>query len=116
MPDDHGFYLAGPSGPERAGVLVIHDWYGLPPHVRAACDQLAAAGLLALAPDLYDGRTATDPAQAEALMEGLDQAAARARLDEAVATVRARAGGGPVGVLGWSMGGSFTDLAGAASG
>jgi thioesterase domain-containing protein len=49
-------------------------------------------------------------------MEGLDQAAARARLDEAVATVRARAGGGPVGVLGWSMGGSFTDLAGAASG
>ena len=115
MPDDHGFYLAGPSGPERAGVLVVHDWYGLLPHVRAACDELAAAGLVALAPDLYDGRTATDPAQAEALMEGLDQAAARARLDEAVATVRARAGGGPVVVLGWSMGGSFA-LAQAATG
>jgi len=57
-----------------------------------------------------------DPAQAEALMEGLDQAAAQARLDEAVATVRARAGGGPVGVLSWSMGGSFAGLAGAASG
>jgi dienelactone hydrolase len=50
MPDDHGFYLAGPSGPERAGVLVVHDWYGLLAHVRAACDQLAAAGLVALAP------------------------------------------------------------------
>ena len=107
MPDDQGFYLAEPSGPGRAGVLVVHDWYGLLPHVRAVCDELAAAGLVALAPDLYDGRTAADPGQAEALMEELDQAAARARLDEAVATVRARAGGGPVGVLGWSMGGSF---------
>ena len=56
-----------------------------------------------------------DPAQAEALMEGLDQAAAQARLDEAVATVRARAGGGPVGVLSWSMGGSLA-LAQAATG
>jgi carboxymethylenebutenolidase len=107
MPDDQGFYLAEPSGPGRAGVLVVHDWYGLLPHVRAVCDELAAAGLVALAPDLYDGRTAADPGQAEALMEELDQAAARARLDEAVATVRARAGGGPVGVIGWSMGGSF---------
>ena len=62
MPDDHGFYLAGPSGPERAGVLVVHDWYGLLPHVRAACDELAAAGLVALALDLYDGRTATTAA------------------------------------------------------
>jgi carboxymethylenebutenolidase len=107
MADDQGFYLAEPSRAGRAGVLVVHDWYGLLPHVRAICDELAAAGLVALAPDLYDGRTTTDPGQAEALMEGLDQATARARLDEAVGTVRARAGGGPVGVLGWSLGGMY---------
>ena len=51
MPDDQGFYLAEPSGPGRAGVVLVHDWYGLLPHVRAACDELAAAGLVALAPD-----------------------------------------------------------------
>jgi carboxymethylenebutenolidase len=71
MPDHEGFYLAEPSDPGRAepsppvaGVLVAHDWYGLLPHVRGACDELAAAGLVALAPDLYDGRTTTDPEQA----------------------------------------------------
>jgi carboxymethylenebutenolidase len=107
MTDSDGAYLAEGSQPARAGVLVVHDWYGLLPHVRAACDKLAAAGLVAVAPDLYGGRTTTDPAQAEALMERMDREAARARLDEAVATLRERAGGGPVGVLGWSLGGMY---------
>ncbi|HEV2927504.1 MAG TPA: dienelactone hydrolase family protein [Propionibacteriaceae bacterium] len=105
MPEDTGDYLVEPAGQAAAGVLVVHDWYGLLPHVRAACDDLAAAGLVALAADLYAGRTATDPAQAEALAEGMDRPAARTRLDEAVATLRDRSGGGPVGVLGWSLGG-----------
>ena len=107
MPEGTGDYLAEPAGQAAAGVLVVHDWYGLLPHVRAACDDLAAAGLVALAADLYGGRTATDPAQAEALAEGMDRPAARTRLDEAVATLRDRSGGGPVGVLGWSLGGMY---------
>jgi carboxymethylenebutenolidase len=106
MPDE-GDYLAEPPGGAAAGVLVVHDWYGLLSHVRRACDQLAGAGLAALAPDLYGGRTATDPEQAEALAEALDRPSARARLTEATETLRARAGGGPVGVLGWSLGGMF---------
>jgi carboxymethylenebutenolidase len=107
MPDDTAGYLAEPTGQATAGVLVVHDWYGLLPHVRAACDELAAAGLVALAPDLYGGRTATNPEQAEALAEGMDRPEARSRLDEAVTTLRDRSGGGPVGVLGWSLGGMF---------
>jgi carboxymethylenebutenolidase len=110
MTETDGTYLAEPPRAAGAGVVAVHDWYGLLPHVRAASDELAAAGLVTLAPDLYDGRTATDPAQAEALMEGMDKAAARARLDEAVATLRDRVGGGPVGVLGWSLGGMFALL------
>jgi carboxymethylenebutenolidase len=110
MPDHEGFYLAEPSGPGRAGVLVLHDWYGLLPHVRTACDELAAAGLVALAPDLYDGRITTDPEQAEALMEALEADKARARLDTATADLRERTGGGPVGGLGFSMGGFRTLL------
>jgi carboxymethylenebutenolidase len=106
MPD----YLAEPVGPATAGVLVVHDWYGLLPHVRASCDELAAAGLVAAAPDLYDGRTTTDPGEAEALLEALDNDAARARLDAATADLRERTGGGPVGGLGFSMGGFLTLL------
>jgi carboxymethylenebutenolidase len=110
MPDDQGVYLAepsAPSGPQRAGVVVVHDWYGQLPHVRAACDELAAAGLTALAVDLYGGRTTTDPEQAEALADGMDRAAATTRVDEATRTLRARVEGGPVGVLGWSLGGMY---------
>jgi len=120
MPDDQGFYLAEPSGPATAGgsgglkagppaagVVVVHDWYGQLPHVRAVADELAAAGLTALAVDLYDGRTATDPGQAETLADQMDRAAAPTRLDEAVAALKARTDGGPVGVLGWSLGGMY---------
>jgi len=113
MPDHEELYLAEPSGPsgsEGAGVLVLHDWYGLLPHVRSTCDELAAAGLVAVAPDLYDGRTTLDPQQAEALMEALDSATVRARVDAATAALRERTGDGPVGGLGFSMGGFRTLL------
>jgi carboxymethylenebutenolidase len=125
MPDDQGFYLAEPPDPARAGgsgglepspaaagVVLVHDWYGRLPHVRAAADELAAAGLAALAVDLYDGRTTTDPGEAETLAGQMDRAAAPARLDDAVKTLKARVDGGPVGVLGWSLGGMWAvDLA-----
>jgi carboxymethylenebutenolidase len=47
-------YLASGAGPGPA-VLVLHDGYGLLPHVRERCEDLAAAGFLALAPELGEG-------------------------------------------------------------
>src|SRR4029453_14601889 len=105
MPDREEFYLAQPSGTAPAGVLVAHDWYGLLPHVRTACDELAKAGLVALAPAFYDGRPPTAPEQAEALMQAMEAAKAQARLDAATADLRERTGGGPVGGPRFSMGG-----------
>jgi carboxymethylenebutenolidase len=105
--DDAPAYLAGPPGRPAGGVLVVHDWFGLLLHVRTLCDQLAGAGLVALAPDLYEGRATTDPEQAERLMDGLEAARARARLDAALDQLRTRTRGGPVGGLGFSMGGSL---------
>ena len=107
MPDDHDVYLAEPPGPATAGVVVVHDWYGQLPHVRTLADELAGAGLAALAVDLYGGRTTTDPGEAETLSGEMDRAAAPARLDEAVETLKAQVDGGPVGVLGWSLGGMY---------
>ena len=83
MPD----YFAG-AGAGAPAVVVVHDWYGLLPHVVDRCDALAAAGLSALAVDLYDGRSTTDEAEAERLMGELDGAAARARLVAAVRDLR----------------------------
>ena len=59
-------YLSEPAltGP---GVVVVHDEYGLLPHIRRRCDWLAEAGFVALAVDLYDGRVARTAVEAERL-------------------------------------------------
>ena len=38
---------------KRPGVLVIHDWTGISPYVRARAHQLASLGYVAFAPDIY---------------------------------------------------------------
>src|SRR4029453_5320251 len=103
MPDDQSVHLAEPSGPAPPWVVLCHDWYGPLPHVRAIADELAAAGLVAVAPDLYDGRTTTDPGEAESLAGQMDRAAPPAPPRAA----RGGVDGGRVGVLGWSLGGMY---------
>lgn len=60
-------YLALPRSGSGPGVIVLHSWWGLNPFFKKLCDRFARAGFAALAPDLYDGRIATTPAQAKAL-------------------------------------------------
>jgi carboxymethylenebutenolidase len=99
-------YLSEPALP-GPGVLVVHDYFGAMPHVRDLCDALAAAGFTALSPDLYGGRLATDPAEAERLLAGLDVARARAMLTAAARQMRAHPSVRPerIGAVGFAMGG-----------
>lgn len=48
-----GAYVARPDPPVRAAVVVGMELFGVTAHVRDVCDRLAAAGYLAIAPDLY---------------------------------------------------------------
>ena len=54
-------YLAEPkgSGP-HASVILIHEWNGLVQRVKETADAFAAEGYVALAADLYSGRTGTN--------------------------------------------------------
>ena len=63
MPDvtvgDKAAYLAVPVGSPGPwpGVVVIHEAFGLNGDIRGHAERLAALGYLALAPDLYDGKS-----------------------------------------------------------
>ncbi len=48
-----GMYVARPTGPARAGVLVLQEIWGVNHHIRSVADRVAALGYLAVAPDIF---------------------------------------------------------------
>jgi dienelactone hydrolase len=63
-------FLAYPAGSDKhPGVLVVHEWWGLNDYVRKRAKQLAEAGYVALAIDMYGaGKTTTHPEEAKQFM------------------------------------------------
>lgn len=113
-------YLAMPNAPESTapGVVVLHAWWGLTEPFRQVCDRLAEAGYVALAPDLYRGRSTTVVEEAKALAGALDDEQDRVRGDiaGAVQYVRQHArrgaphaaeGPAPLALIGFSLGGAY---------
>jgi carboxymethylenebutenolidase len=65
-------YLSIPESGSGAGVIVIQEWWGLVAHVKEVCDRFASEGFVALAPDLYHGKTTKSPDEAGKLMMALN--------------------------------------------
>ncbi len=66
-------YLAEPALAEGApAVVVIQEWWGVNDQIRGVADRLAAAGYLALVPDLYRGKSTVESEEAHHLMSGLN--------------------------------------------
>jgi len=101
-------YLATPAAPGPA-VLVLHAWWGLTPFFKQLCDRLSAEGFLALAPDLYAGKIANTIDEARALMAQGDDKYMQRTAAAAVQTLRQHPlnSAGPIGAIGFSMGGSW---------
>ena len=102
--------LAVPAGEQRVGgIIVVHEWWGLTPHIRDIAGRWAAAGFVALAPDLYRGEIADDAERAQKLMTALPRERALADIAAAVATLRAHPRcNGKVLITGYCMGGSLS--------
>jgi carboxymethylenebutenolidase len=108
-------YLAEPTQGSGPVVLVLHAWWGLTEPFRQVCDRLAEAGFVALAPDLYHGKTAATVEEAKALVEALDQDVERVRGDIAGAVqflrqhhaTRLANGHGKLALVGFSLGGAY---------
>ena len=103
-------HLARP-GKGVPGLIVLQEWWGLVPHIKDVAGRFAAQGYLALAPDLYHGRSTLEAAEAEHLMKGLDWALAAKEIAGAVKYLREVEGATHVGVTGFCMGGALTIIA-----
>jgi carboxymethylenebutenolidase len=103
-------YLAIPEKGSGPGVVVIQEWWGLVDHIKDICDRFAAAGFVALAPDMYHGKVAKSPDEAGKMMMAL-------RIDEVEKDLRGTVQyllnhdattSNRVGTVGFCMGGALS--------
>src|SRR5919198_1388031 len=112
---EHRGYLATPDGAGPwPGVVVLHEAFGLTDDIRRQADRFAAAGYVALAPDLYT----TGPKLRCIRKAFQDLLSRRVPTWETIETARAWLADRPectgkVGVIGFCMGGGFALVAAA---
>lgn len=103
-------YMAHPEGEiPKAGLVVIHEWWGLNDNVKAMARRLAGAGYLALAVDLYEGEVAEDRTDASRLARASGERTEQIldNLGQAIEHLRS-AGVERIGVIGWCFGGGWS--------
>jgi carboxymethylenebutenolidase len=107
-------YLAKPASGSGPGVLVIQEWWGLDNSLKEMADRLAAAGFIALAPDLYHGEVAghTEMDKAAHLMQSMPADRAGKDMSGAVDYLAGHDAvtSKGVGVVGFCMGGMLAFL------
>ncbi len=96
---------------KRPGVLVFHEWMGVADHEKAACDDLAKAGYIALAADVFGkGKRPSSMEEAAANANhyrGGDRALMRQRAAAALTALRAQPlCDGRVAAIGFCFGGT----------
>ncbi len=120
--DDGQFaaYVARPSNPKAPAIVVIQEIFGVNAVMRGVCDELAAAGFLAVCPDLFwriePGIDITDQSEAEwkkafELYNAFDVEAGVKDIAATIDHVRALPEvNGKVGAVGFCLGGLLAYL------
>jgi carboxymethylenebutenolidase len=116
--DQHklGAYRADPQGTPKGGLVVVQEIFGVNKHIRAVCDRLAALGYVAVAPAVFDrfvrdfdsGYTPDEIAHARSYLGNLNWDHMMADIAAANDEMK---GVGPLGVIGFCMGGTAAFLA-----
>jgi carboxymethylenebutenolidase len=106
-------YFAAPASGSGPAVVVIQEWWGLVSHIEDLVDRFAREGFVAIAPDLFHGKTTKSPDEAGKLLMELD--AERAEREIAAAGEyllgRPECSSASYGVIGFCMGGALAQFA-----
>jgi carboxymethylenebutenolidase len=106
-----GGYRADPAGVTKAAIVVIQEIFGVNSHIRSVCDRFAAQGYTAIAPAIFDrsepdfqsGYTPEEVAIARKFVANPDWTAMLRDTQAAIDVAKAV---GPVGIIGFCLGGS----------
>ncbi|MFZ7110783.1 MAG: dienelactone hydrolase family protein [Desulfatiglandales bacterium] len=106
-------HLVWPKGEERVpGVVVIHEIWGLNPHIEDVARRLAVEGFLAMAPDALSplGGSPEDPEKARPMFQRLDHESTVKNYVAAVKYLQTHPrSNGNVGVIGFCWGGGMAN-------
>ena len=100
-------YLATPASGKGPGLLVLQEWWGLVGHIKNVCDRFAAEGFTALAPDMYHGKSASEPDGAGKLFMALNISQAERDLRGAATSLLGQSSTKKLGAVGFCMGGQL---------
>ncbi|WJR78246.1 dienelactone hydrolase family protein [Bradyrhizobium sp. NP1] len=107
-----GAYRADPAGAPKGAIVVIQEIFGVNHHIRSVCDRLAAEGYVAVAPSIFDriepnfqsGYSPDEVANARKFVANPDFPAMLRDTEAAIDSVQSV---GPVGIVGFCLGGSI---------
>lgn len=107
-----GGYRADPEAAPKAAIVVIQEIFGVNSHIRNICDRLANEGYVAVAPAIFD-RTEPDfqsgysPDEVAVARKFVANPDWPAMLRDTQAAIDAVTSIGPVGIIGFCLGGSI---------
>ena len=106
-----GGYRADPAGAPRAAVVVIQEIFGVNHHIRAVCDRFAGNGYVAIAPAIFDRiepnfQSGYAPEEVTVARKFVADPDWTAMLRDSQAAIDAVKDVGPVGIIGFCLGGS----------
>ena len=100
-------YVARPDGDTTKAVIVIQEYWGVNDHIKDIAERYADEGFIAIAPDLYRGKIATNSSDASKLMQELTTADGIDTIRNIVAKAADEYGIRHFGITGFCMGGTF---------
>jgi carboxymethylenebutenolidase len=111
-----GAYRADPKGTPKGGLVVIQEIFGVNQHIRNVCDRFADEGYVAVAPALFDRQvkdfqSGYSPAEIEKARAFIAKPDWDAMLRDTQAAIDEIKSVGPVGIVGFCMGGSIAFMA-----
>jgi carboxymethylenebutenolidase len=105
----YAFVAEPDDNAKHPGVVMIQEWWGMEPQIRRLAQKLATEGFVVAVPDLYHGKVATEPDEAQKMVmmiRGNVEKAAR-EIIGALDTVKAMPNVEPkkLGLVGFCVGG-----------